>query len=149
MEFSLIKISAAAIGLLFTTEYVCKKKKTQYKPSTAMTYVANKTVDLFRTLGGYIAKLSSFYTYLNLGDIAETFKDLFRPVFLFITSPFQMAYGYITTIELSKYSFKTIFLGTFTILALLALFQYKIGFSVVLNSITNLRSVSSIPLTNE
>ena len=92
----LYTITASCIGV-FGWEYVAKRQSSLIKPSTALTYVADFSYDLFYGIGSIAAKLSSFLTLLNFNEVIETGHDIIKPVINMVISPYHMITGYINT----------------------------------------------------
>ena len=120
MQPYLKPVSILSIPILLIWEYIAKKTLSNVKPSYALDYVATLTMDLFFSIGTVLAKISSFYTYIDFKDVKETLHDFFKPIINIIGSPLQMIYGYIDTSMIYEHPYLVGF-GTLTLLSIIVL----------------------------
>jgi hypothetical protein len=96
VEFGFHWTALCCLLIVIIFEHVCRELDFHMlQPSVWMQAVADVAVDAARWLGGWIARLSSFYTYLHLNRIGQTVIDLLRPFIRLISVPFQFLYGYV------------------------------------------------------
>jgi hypothetical protein len=103
--------------VLFITEHIGRKAKTIFRPSVGLSYCADQAWWFWELCGNIFAKICSFYTYIDVTEIIETFIDLFTPMAKLVTSPLRFAYGYFNTADTYKYPF-LIGLGTVTLMGI-------------------------------
>lgn len=115
MESYLQPVSLLSIPVLLIWEYIAKKTLSNIKPSYALNYVATSATNFFFNIGKFIAKISSFYTYIDFADIKETLHDFFKPLINILISPFQLIYGYVNTSMIYDHPYLVGF-GTLTLL---------------------------------
>lgn len=99
------------------------------KPSILINKLAINSKKWSYNLGYWTAKISSFYTYINLEEIWETFNDLVGPMFSLLSSPMYTLKGYfVTAYEYATFPVLTTFaLALFTVLSGMGLYYYKDG----------------------
>ena len=118
--------SGATFVVAFIAEYALKRAGIQTKPSTMLTVVADWSWWAFEGLGRWIAKISSFLTYIDLEDVWASFRDLVTPVVRICWSPVRTLYGYgaeaCSAIYKNEYS---IYVGSFIIFVGAALLTYR------------------------
>lgn len=115
-----------AFALLFGTflfEHIGRKYEVGLRPSIILTTVATLSTDAFTWIGRIIAKISSFYTYIDFDEILETLMSLIQPVIDICKSPFYTIKGYVEELANYKLPFFVV-LGSITII-LLGLYLYK------------------------
>lgn len=118
------------IGLFVATflwEYIMLKKNTVYKPSALLGLLADVAADIFKSVGSFIALVSSFYELIDFADILATFEELISPSVRLIMSPFWLMIGYVQRSEVYKHPW-LIFAGSVT---LASLFVYMVGLRVI------------------
>ena len=106
---------------LFFWEHYARKTESQVKPSVYLGYGAELAQRCWEYVGYAAAKISSFYTYIDLKDLMDTFHDLFKPMIDFVTSPLWAAKGYIAEMNLYDHPY-LVTLGSATIVGVLAWF---------------------------
>jgi hypothetical protein len=124
MNSAVEKIQALAsptvcVGLLVATVFFWEHFGRLYlfpRPSNGLKWVATTAVDAFTRIGRFLAYLSSFYTYIRLGDMVQTMSDLVIPIVKLVISPFYILYGYGTTLAKYKYPI-LIVLGSASLIA--------------------------------
>lgn len=79
---------------MFLWEHFARKRESTFKPSNGIIYLSVKLKALFEWLGGVFAHMSSFYTYINLGEFKQTAIDIVKPVGSLIVSPLYSIKGY-------------------------------------------------------
>lgn len=109
--------------ILFGWEHVAKKQKTNFKPSVGIEKSAIFFKKLWARVGLYTAKLSSFYTYINLGELYETASDLAKPTKSLVASPLEAFKSYAKAAEEYKYPIM-IGAGTLTVTSFVAYLIY-------------------------
>lgn len=85
------------------------------KPSQGFGYVAQKGQDFFSWTGKGFAKLSSFYTYIELDEFYKTGHDLVKPAAKIVVSPAYTIKGYFDEMKTYQRRRWLIVLGTATI----------------------------------
>lgn len=129
-SFSSFNVSMVLISLgcfmviLLIYEHVGRKYSVTYRPSYIIDSFAKFLRAIFEDIGWLIAKISSFYTYIDLHEFLTTLNDLFHPIGRVICSPAYVVVGYIK--EAASYIDKTVlvYFGTATLSILLAYFGY-------------------------
>ena len=126
----IILTGASASFAMFLWEHFARKRDSNFKPSTGITYLSVKSKALFEWLGGVFAHLSSFYTYINLGEFKQTAIDIGRPIGSLVVSPLYSIKGYFDqATEGYKHPY-LICLGTMTIVLMgFGLMSYYSGSS--------------------
>ena len=91
---------------------------------------------MWRYYGFVLAKISSFYTYIDLAEFGVTLYDLFRPIWSLLWSPYQFIKGYWETAR--SYATKTslIWFGSATLIAMLAYCWFN--YASITTSVTGL-----------
>lgn len=117
---TIIKILGGITFVLFGWEHYARTSKKEMKPSVAFNWLAIKSKAGFNWIGTWLAKLSSFYTYINLTEFLLTAVDFFKPLFSLFWSPWQVIKGYITTATSYANSTVLIWLGSMTLLCVLS-----------------------------
>jgi hypothetical protein len=100
---------------MFLWELIGKERKSNFKPSVGLNYTYEKSKWFFEQIGTYVAKMSSFYAYLNLGKMWEIVQDLGKPAIKLAISPTHVIIGYVKQANTYKYPI-VIVLGTSTLL---------------------------------
>lgn len=131
LTYNYIKSVLTYISPLFFTlllwEHIAKKKGSSKKPSTFFQFLATYVKNFWYTLGLWFAKLSSFYTYLNLNELYESALDLLSPIFSLIWSPLQFVRGYFNTALKYKYAL-LVFFGSVTLVGMMTYGIYWLKF---------------------
>lgn len=125
------KYLTLTIPLSFLWEYVAKKNELVVKLSVALSYIARFAIDSWFATGRLAAKISSFYTYINFGELMETFHDLFKPMIDICTSPFHFVRGYISVAQIYNHPYLIGF-GSVTMISFVAWLIYKMGWNLTL-----------------
>lgn len=99
---------------VFAWEYIGKLVNTTYIPSVFLNMVASYCESVWVTVGYYIAKISSFYTYVNFTELFDSFLDIFRPSVEIVTSPFYAIKGYVTEMNVYNHPYLIAF-GSLTL----------------------------------
>ncbi len=108
----------AGLVSVFLWEHIARLYNIKIRPSPLLSFLSINAQKLFSKIGTLLARLSSFYTYINLEEIKKTLSDLLVPVFDIFTSPVHTLIGYMNT--LSKYKYKILIpLGSVTLLGIL------------------------------
>lgn len=81
-------------GSLIVLEHVARVKQSSKKPSTAINFCAVKCKNGFTQAGNLIAKLSSFYTFVDFKEVIKTVQDLGGSFFNLCKSPLYTLKGY-------------------------------------------------------
>lgn len=110
----------------FLWEYIAKTRGSDAKPSVILGKIKKGSENFFSHCGSLVARLSSFFTYINYARLAETARELIQPTIGIIVSPFYSLKGYWERMETYTYP-KSILLGTITILGSLGLVYYFHG----------------------
>ena len=110
-------IIAVAFLFVFSWEHFAKVNESQVKPSVYITYVASNVKYVFELLGRFVAKISSFLTYIRFEEMLETLKELLKSMIELITSPVYFLKGYYYTIIEYRYPI-LIWIGSITLLLL-------------------------------
>jgi hypothetical protein len=108
-----------ATGFLgaFVWEYIARKKDSDIKPSTPLTYTYQLSESLFKKIGMCVAYISSFYDLIDLKDAKDTLHDLCNPIVKLCVSPLHFFAGY-WEIATQYSNYIMIFLGSLTIVVL-------------------------------
>lgn len=118
--------TGATFVVAFITEYALKRAGVQTKPSTVLTIVADWSWRVFEGIGRWVAKISSFLTYIDLDDVWATFRDLFTPIARICWSPMRGLYGYATEACSAIYKNPwSIYVGSAILIAGAAFVTYK------------------------
>lgn len=108
-------------GLLFfgtfVWEHLSKKNDINIKPSTGLNYCATQIQFIWTKIGYYFAKISSFYTLIDLEDIIETIKDIISPSCKILMSPYHAIKEYFITMNLYSNPYLITF-GSITLILL-------------------------------
>lgn len=120
----LIPIGLTAISL-FLWEHIARKKQSNIKPSVLFNYLATKSSKFFGGIGYYVAKISSFYTYIDISDLMVTGKELMKPIFNFCISPYKFLKGYWEQARKYKYSLLIVAGSASFIIASVLLYRYE------------------------
>ena len=110
---------------LFVWEHIARKKNSRIKPSVLFNYLATKSSNFFKGAGYYIAKISSFYTYINLSDLMVTGKELTAPIVQLCVSPYKLIKGYWDKACEYKYAFLVVAGSASFMLVSLLLYKYE------------------------
>lgn len=113
----------ATIPFLIIWEYIARGNVSNIKPSYALSKVATWSIDFWYATGRLLARISSFYTYINFKDLIETCNDLFKPIFDILISPFQLIKGYINVATIYEHPYIVGF-GSVTLIALISWIVY-------------------------
>ena len=111
----------------FVWEHIARKRDSNIKPSVGIAWCSKQSKAFFNCIGSFLAKLSSFYTYINLSDFLQTAHDISKPTMSLLWSPYQLIKGYCTTAL--TYSSKTYLVGfgSLTLLTILTYVWYLYG----------------------
>lgn len=124
MQFSSILYSTVATLLAtFVWEHIARKQNLNVKPSVGLNLIYKKSKSMFTNLGKLFAKISSFYTIIDLKDLGKTLEDVGKPILKTIVSPYHFVRGYVD--QANEYSYP--FLVTVGTLTLLPLSYYLLG----------------------
>lgn len=98
-------------------EHIARTWDSTFKPSVGLWNLVEPTRNFFSWLGGWIARLSSFYTYLKnfFGELFVTIGELLTPLGELAVAPLYFFKGYLDTAITYNY-YILVFLGTATIL---------------------------------
>lgn len=129
-------VTAGTFVTLVGYEHYAKINKYK-RPSEGLTYIANKSHEVFTSLGRMIAYCSSFYHYLRLGELKDTLCELGEPIGLIIISPFYTFKGYLDVLTKNDYPVLTIF-GSATLLLIAIGLIYK--YPSMIDSVTHVWS---------
>lgn len=102
----------------FLWEHIARKKQTDVKPSVGIAWTATKSKLLFTTIGTFLAKISSFYTCIDLSDLIKTAYELIVPTMSLLKSPLKTFKGYYEQAKTYTHS-SIVFFGSLTLIALL------------------------------
>lgn len=119
-----LKVLGGAFIGTFAWEHTARINNWAVRPSAGLTWAAEKAVLGFTTLGVWIARLSSFYTYLHVHEVFHTLGALIKPVWRLTTSPFWIIKGYVERISMNdvyEHPYLVV-LGTLTIVGVTAYF---------------------------
>jgi len=109
---------------LFATEHLTKHHYPSLKPSIFIKFVGDFLENIFTEIGHHLAYFSSFYTYIKLEDLYDTFLNLINPVIEVVGSPVSLLKGYLEVSLEYKYPFLVV-LGTITLIGLCYLVYKK------------------------
>lgn len=121
---TIIKILGGLSVVLFAWEHYARTNKKEMKPSVAFTWCAKTSKSIFNWVGTWLAKLSSFYTWINLTEIALTAVDFFKPIWSLLWSPLQVLKGYGTIAATYANKTSLIWLGSITLLTVISYVWY-------------------------
>lgn len=112
---------------IFLWELIAINNHCQFKPSIALKFLSEKSRQLFTYIGIYLAKVSSFYTYLDLSTFYEAIENLANPLITLVFSPLYSINGYITQSNKYKYPLVVTF-GSLTLgfIGLFLHFKYNL-----------------------
>lgn len=96
------------------------------KPTVIIGFLAKKSKTFWSYIGWFIAKISSFYTYIDLGDLTKTAQELSIAIGKFVITPVYSVRQYWNTADTYKYPIMII-LGTVTVIFLIFYSQYFHG----------------------
>lgn len=117
-------MAAQIFGLVcfisFIWEHVCRKHKSQIRPSTALNFLAEQSQLLFTNIGKGFAWISSFLVQNDIQEICITVWDLIRPIGELVISPFYLFYGYGMKAVSYVGKQELIYLGSVIIIGMLA-----------------------------
>lgn len=94
----LLKISSISSFLIFCWEHIATQYEITARPSTGLLILESNLKYIFKLLGSYFARLSSFIWYLKWSSLIVTFKNLLTPLIGSIISPFHTLTGYYETV---------------------------------------------------
>ncbi len=114
---------------IFIWEHVARTSGSQFKPSVGITFVSETSKSMFYKIGVFLSKISSFLTYIKLGELFQTAHDLLKPTFELLGSPLQTLEGYWETALTYKYPI-IVALGSVTLVGLLYCLWYYFGYAV-------------------
>ncbi|QKF93611.1 hypothetical protein QKU48_gp0153 [Fadolivirus algeromassiliense] len=120
------KVGTAGCFFLFMWEHVARTKGSNVKPSVGIAWTADKLKVGFYQIGVGFSKLSSFLTYIKLGDLYQTAQDLFKPTIELFGSPLQSLKGYWDTALTYSYPV-TVTLGSATLVGVFAYLWFIVG----------------------
>ena len=113
-----VVISVATPTVLFLWEHIARQRKSNIRPSVGLTKVANFASNWFYKLGRLLARISSFYTLIELKELQQTAHDLLEPAVRLIASPAQTLFGYCNYAFMRRYPM-VILWGSVTLLGLI------------------------------
>ena len=98
-------------------EHIARKVGSNFKPSVGLWNMIDPAQQFFLWLGGWLARLSSFYTYLKnfFGELFVSVSELLTPLGQLCMTPLYFVKGYFDTAMTYKYHI-LVFLGTATIM---------------------------------
>jgi len=114
-------------------EHIARKTGSNFKPSVGLWNMIEPSQNFFLWLGGWLARLSSFYTYLKnfFGELFVSISELLTPLGQLCMTPLYFLKGYFDTAMTYKYHI-LVFLGTATILfmvyCIVSYFLVKYGY---------------------
>lgn len=111
-----VKILSVMGVTLFAWEHIARTRRSNLKPSVGFNWVVPKVRGFFYKIGSGLSYMSSFLTYIQLGELGQTAHDLFLPVVQIFGSPFEVLRGYWDTAEKYKYPI-IIVLGSLVLVA--------------------------------
>jgi hypothetical protein len=118
------------LGILLVTsfawEHIARTYGSQVKPSVGINFIAESAKTIFYKIGVFLSRLSSFLTYIKLGDLFQTAQDLFKPTFELLASPLETIKGYWETALTYKYPV-TVTIGSITLVGILLCLWYYFG----------------------
>lgn len=138
METILYYLYHALLGFIpiFIWEYVAKRKQSNIKPSYVLDKVATGVTDFFYAIGRILAKLSSFYTFIDYKELLGAFSDLISPLIKIVTFPYHFCKGYADTALIYNHPYIVGF-GSVTLLVLIGWVWYMGRFFVIWNWMTS------------
>lgn len=114
MEQTLITVGSF-LFCVFLWEHIARKNSVSFRPSCILNFVADQFVAVFYWIGNKFAWLSSFYDWIEFGELIQTAKILWRAVWLLVTTPFELCKGYYDYLKTLSYPVLGV-LGTLTLL---------------------------------
>lgn len=90
-----VKIASGLSLGIFVFEHIGRKYNVKYRPSVMLNYVADKSKQTWELLGNAFAYASSFLTLINIGELQQTFMDIYNPTVEILLSPVWFVDGYI------------------------------------------------------
>ncbi len=135
-----VGIASAVTTGLIVWEHVARKHDVLIRPSKGLIYVGDKSQAFFTGVGYLCARISSFYTYIDLSDFGQTLQDLFGPLGRLLISPSYIFRGYLDTMSKYKYPI-LIVIGSLTLIGGLIFLKKKYPNFNYYELLTNFRSV--------
>lgn len=80
--------------LTFGFEHYARQNNIPYKPSAGLIRTSKFCSDVFTAIGTYLARISSFYSLIDLREFRETALALIMPTAGICTSPLNIVRGY-------------------------------------------------------
>lgn len=116
MEQTLLT-AGSILFVIFIWEHVARKNSVSFRPSSIINYIADQFVAVFYWIGNKFAWLSSFYDWIEFGELIHTAQVLWRAVWLLVTTPLELIKGYYDYLKTLSYPALGV-LGTVTLLVL-------------------------------
>jgi hypothetical protein len=132
----------------FIWEHAANINQWQRKPSVYLTTGVEHSRRFFTRVGKVIARVSSFYTYLHLAELGQSFLGLAVPTGRLILSPFWTFVGYVQSLKLYEQAKSgngwVVLFGTSTLLGLACTAAWYFGLTRSLSSLGALFPMPSI-----
>ena len=106
------KIFGSSAFVVLALEHFGRKTESNVRPSTALTWTADRCKNGFKRLGEQFAWLSSYLTQLDLKDVGLTIHDVAKPTFDLAISPFYSIYGYLSKAASYREKMWLVYLGS-------------------------------------
>src|SRR5947209_10658882 len=90
------------VGLV-AWEHGARVSHSAWRPSVGLNRMGNEAIVFFTNVGKLLAKISSFYTWINLDELWQTLQDLFGPLIRLFSSPIYTFKGYASVLVEYKY----------------------------------------------
>lgn len=103
---------------LLVVEHVGRINDIEKRPSYFLEIFSKYAKDTFEFIGAQFARLSSFVLYLQMDKIMITLRDVLKPTFNIIISPFYTLNGYVRHALTYEYKSWQIYLGSAVIMAI-------------------------------
>lgn len=116
MEQILFTIGSILFSV-FIWEHVARKNSVTFRPSSIINYITDQFVAVFYWIGNKFAWLSSFYDWIEFGELIRTAHILWRSVWLLVTTPLELCKGYYDQLKTLSYPVLGVF-GTLTLVIL-------------------------------
>lgn len=104
--------------ILFLWEHIARLNNIKVRPSVGIDRLTTKSKIVFTEIGRMIAKISSFFTYIDITDLLDTLSILAYSLLELISSPLGIVKGYIL-VAFSYYNPLTYILGSMTLVTII------------------------------
>jgi len=125
LSAKIISISALCfLPSLVLVQYATMFFEVTYDPAYFLNIISTECMRFFKYLGEWAAYLSSYLTFIKLGDILKAFSDVMNPMLKLIFSPFQFIYGYVSFASLYEHPI-LVTIGSILIVFIILYIMYR------------------------